>query len=121
MPWASVATIRSMVYTVEEDSKIESILSEAQGEIESIVGTQTATVPPNLGIAHKYLAAATLMDYMITSGELAYFNKMADTQTYNKVQETIERHMSKYEMHMRKYGVNNATGSLYHVVKYGGE
>jgi len=117
MGWAEVADVRTLVYTAEADSQVEKSLDSAKKDIEAITGSIIGIVPDTLFNAHKYLSAITLMNFMITSGELAYMNKMGPDQTYNKPEDMIARYQKKFEQSMAQYGYSTNAASLYAVIK----
>lgn len=118
MGWATVADVRSLIRTVETDPQIQSILDIAQKDITASVGTITGDAPPSLSLAHMYLAAANLLRFMQTNGEMAYYNKMGPDQTYNQIEPAIEHYMRLYETAIRKYKVSNLTAAygMYQVI-----
>lgn len=118
MGWATIADVRSLVRTVEADAQVQSILNVAQRDIVSSVSTITGDVPASLSLAHMYLSAANLLRFMQTNGEMAYFNKMADTQTYNQIEPAIAHFMKLYETAIRKYKVStlSSASGLYQVI-----
>lgn len=118
MGWATIADVRSLVRTVEADAQIQSILNVAQKDIVASTGISTGDVPISLSLAHTYLSAATLLRFMQTNGEMAYYNKMADTQTYNQIEPAIAHFMKLYETAIRKYKVNNLSvaSGLYQII-----
>ena len=119
MGWATVAEVRALVRTVENDAQVESILSISRKEITAVTGTITGEIPVILSLAHLYLSAAQLLRFMQSNGEMAYFNKMADTQTYNQIEPAIEHFMKLYHDAMRKYRVNSmssSAGGFYQII-----
>lgn len=117
MTWAEVADLRGIIDTVEADAKLQVQLDIAQKQIESIVGRQTGIMPDSLFLAHLYLSAVLLLRFMQSSGELAYFNKMADTQTYNQIEPMIEQYTMMYEKQIKSYGLKTIAVP-YMIAKY---
>lgn len=107
MTWAEISDIRGIIDTVEADAKLQVQLDIAQKQIESKVGSQTGIMPDSLFLAHLYLTAVLLLRFMQSSGELAYFNKMADTQTYNQIEPMIEQYTKMYEREIKSFGLKS--------------
>lgn len=117
MAWAAVADVKAIIDTVEADAKIQSNLDIAKKQIEVQVGTQTGVIPDSLFIAHLYLTVVLFLRSQQYSGELAYFSKMADTQTYNQIEEGILQFTKMYQDAIRTYkNKSTSIGAAYIIV-----
>lgn len=109
MTWAQVTDLRGIIDTVEADAKLEVQLDIAKRQIEAKVGVQTGVLPDSLFLAHLYLTAVILLRFMQSSGELSYFSKMADTQTYNQIEPMIEQYTAMYQKEIKSFGMRSTS------------
>lgn len=109
MTWAQVTDLRGIIDTVEADAKLEVQLDIAKRQIEAKVGVQTGVMPDSLFLAHLYLTAVILLRFMQSSGELSYFSKMADTQTYNQIEPMIEQYTAMYQKEIKSFGMRSTS------------
>jgi hypothetical protein len=116
MAWATVADVKGIIDTVEADAKIITNLSIAQRQIEARVGVQTGVIPDSLSIAHLFLTVVLFLRAMQISGELSYYSKMADTQTYNMIEPEIAQFTKMYNDAMRDYSSGNVSIGVAYVL-----